>query len=419
MSRNADRTDVVVIGGGIVGVCAAYFLAWAGRDVVLLEKDEVGAGSSYGNAGLAGPSHSIPLAAPGVPAKALRWMLDPESPFYIKPRLDPQLLLWLWRFWRAANPEHTRRALPILRQLGFLSIGLFEELAAKHDLDFQYAQHGRLMVYRTASGLRDGQRTAQLLREAGIPSRTLDPAELSDLLPHVSSVVTGAIHYTADAHMNPARFVEGMADVAQATGVQFRTQTKVLGLERNGRAICAVHTDRGRLRPDTVVLAAGIWSTSLTRDLPLALPLQPAKGYSLTVECPEDFPNLGLILAESMVAVARMGAHLRFAGTLELAGMDLSINHRRVGAIRRAVRTYLPKLPETPLIELWCSHRPCTPDGLPYVGRPANLDNLVIAAGHAMVGHSLGPITGKLVAQIVTGETPAVDLALLRPDRYG
>lgn len=413
---------VVVIGGGVVGVCAAYDLARRGVAVTLVERGDIAAGSSYGNAGLIVPSHSVPLAAPGALWRGLKWMLNPESPFYIKPRLDPALISWLWRFGAACTAAHVRRAMPVIRDLSVASLALFKELAAIPDLDFGFRQDGLLMVFRTEAGLADGRHEAHMLAETGIVARVLDGPAARDLEPALSRDVAGVVHFPDDAHLTPDRFVRGLARVVEGMGVEVRTGTEVLGCVTSGRRVIALETTRGTLPCGEVVLAAGSWSPEIGRALGLSLPIQPAKGYSVTYEMPRNGPRIPMLLGEARCGVTPMrtpgGQILRFAGTLELAGLDLSINRRRVEAIRRAAPQYLVWDQEPPLIEIWRGLRPCTPDGLPFIGRPRAWDNVILATGHAMIGVSLGPVTGKLVAQLVARERPMLDLAPLDPDRF-
>ncbi len=264
------ETDVLVIGGGAIGVCSAYYLSKQGRAVAIVEKGDIGSGSSYGNAGLIVPSHSTPLAEPGMISKGIKWMFNPESPFYIKPRFSCELISWLWKFWRACSKRQMNRSIPVIR------------------------------------------------------------------------------------------------------------------------------------------------------DLKIKLPIQPAKGYSVTFKRPPGCSRIPFVLAEAKVALTPLGDALRFAGTLELAGLDLSINMRRVQAILKAVPGYLPDIHPENLerIEIWRGLRPCTPDGLPFLGRPMAYDNLILAAGHAMIGISLSPITGKLVSQLAANERPLIDLAALNVERF-
>ncbi|MBM4423230.1 MAG: FAD-dependent oxidoreductase [Chloroflexi bacterium] len=418
-----ERADVLIIGGGIIGVCAAHYLAERGRQVTLVEQGEIASGSSYGNAGLIVPSHSTPLAAPGALASGLKWMLDPESPFYIKPRLDLDLFDWLLKFTAHCTDAHARRAIPLLRDLSLASADLFDELAAL-DFHFGYSRKGLLLVYKTEEGLKHAIDEARLLAECGVVSKTLNANDVCALEPTVQSGMAGALYFTRDAHLNPAEFVRGLAEWVGKKGVRIHANTTVTGIEKAGRRIETVKTTNGDFQPSEVVVAAGAWSPGLARALDLRLPIQPAKGYSVTVKRPASCPIISMILGESRVAVTPMdsaaGPILRFAGTLELAGMDLTINQRRVNAIRRAANHYLVGMSADGLetVEVWGGLRPCSPDGLPFIARPAPFDNLTVAAGHAMIGISLGPITGKLVAQMVCGEKTAVDVTPLRVERF-
>ncbi len=414
----ADR-PVVVVGGGVVGACAAYYLALAGRAVLLLEQGEVCAGSSYGNAGLVVPSHSIPLAAPGVWLRGLRWMWNPESPFYIRPRPSAELARWLWRFRGACTAAHVRRALPVLRDLHHASLALYRELAATPGLDFGYRAEGAMAVYLTEAAYEEGIEETRVLAAGGVATKVLDGAGARAVEPALRPEVRGAVLFPDDAHLVPDRLVRGVAALAEARGARIRTRTEVLGFRTAGRRIVAVETTRGDVEPEEVVLAAGSWSPGLARTVGLRLPIQPGKGYSVTFDRPPVAPRIPLLLGEVRAAVTPMGDALRVAGTMELAGLDFSLNRRRVRAIVRGAGGYLPDVDRYRVREIWRGLRPCTPDGLPLLGRSARLDNLVIATGHAMVGVSLGPITGRLVAELCAGRAPALDLTLLRPERFG
>jgi D-amino-acid dehydrogenase len=427
------RTEVLVIGAGVIGLCSAYYLAQRGCRVTVVERNAICDGCSCGNAGLVVPSHSMPLAAPGVPSQALRWMIDPASPFYIKPRLDLDLVRWLWAFGRAANQHTVRAAIPVLRDLQRASRDLFAELAAS-GFEFGYVQNGLLALFRTADGFAHGAAEAAMLREYGLASEVLPPEEVFASLSAAAGGIAGGVRHFEDAHVDPAAFVAGLARQVEASGVGVLTSTEVLGFEtanspstgsgrRAGhRSVRRVRTNRGDFEPLQVVLAAGSWSPGVAADLGLYLPIQAAKGYSITVPRPKGYPDFPLFLSEARVAVTPMGATLRFAGTLELAGLDRTVNQRRVGAIRRATRAYLPGIgdweADGATEDVWAGLRPCSPDGLPLIGRVPRYSNLVVAAGHATLGLSLGPVTGKLVSQVVLGETPAFGMAALSPNRF-
>lgn len=414
----AQGRQALVIGGGVVGVSAAYYLARDGFAVTLVEKADIAAGSSYGNCGVIPPSHSVPLAAPGVWLKGLRWMWSPESPFYIKPRLDPALAAWLARFAAACTLPRVRRAMPVLHGLHRASLALYRELAALPGLEFGLTERGAMAVYTTAQGYAEGAHEALLLAEAGIETRLLDAAGARAAEPSLSPGVVGGVLFPGDACLVPDAFVTGLARVAEGLGVRILRATEVLGLRADGRRVTLVETTRGDLAADVVVLAAGAWSPGIARTLGLDLPIQPAKGYSVTCERPEGAPRMPLFLGEARMAVTPMGDRLRIGGTLELAGLDLTIDRRRVEAIMRAAPRYLTCAERPVVLEIWRGLRPCTPDGLPLLGRPRRLDNLVVAAGHAMIGMSLGPVTGRLVAELAADQPLSHDLTLLAPDRW-
>lgn len=412
------RDRVLIIGGGVIGICSAYYLSTQGVPVTVLEKEEIAAGCSYGNAGLIVPSYAIPLAAPGVLTHSLKWLLDTASPFYIKPRLNLDLLLWLCRFAWACRRGPMHRAIPVLLALGRASAALLEELIAAGQLACGYQKKGWLLLFDSQEGLREAINEADLLRRYGVASEALDRAGLRQILPNVTDKVVGGIFYQEDAHLIPDLFVQGVAVLAQRHGALLKTKTEVLGFETANRHITAVITTCGNFQPDTVVLAAGAWSPLLARDLGLRLPIQAAKGYSLTVKAPSLSPPVPLYLAESKVAVTPLGDRLRFSGTLELAGLDMTVNLRRVAAIRQATDRYLNGLSEVKPPEIWRGLRPVTPDGLPILGWSRHYENLIVATGHGMLGMTLGPITGKLVAQLVMEQKPDLDLRPLLPERF-
>jgi D-amino-acid dehydrogenase len=410
--------DVAIVGGGVIGVCCAYYLSQTGMKVLLIEKGEIASGCSHGNGGLIVPSHAMPLASPGALGEGLRWMLDPGSPFYIKPRLDPDLFQWLVRFALASRESVLLRSLPVLRDLLFASAGLYRELGDTSGFDFGYQRDGSLWVCLSQERLEREKKEVQLFERFQIPVQVLDHGQVHDLEPALLAGVIGGVFYPNDGHIDPLRFVTGLADKARMQGVEISTDTEVIGFETSNGQVAAIRTTRGNVRAKQVVLAAGSWSPEVARALKLRIPIQAAKGYSITLENPEPAPRLPLLFGEARVVVNPLGHGLRLAGTLEMTGMDLSINTRRVEAIRRSCSAYLPGIPEAKVIETWRGLRPCTPDGLPILGRSKEFNNLIIAAGHAMLGMSLGPISGKLVSQLVCEEQTDLDVTPLRLDRF-
>lgn len=416
----SDKPDVVIIGAGAIGICTAYYLAQGGCRVTVVDKGEVGSGCSYANAGLIVPSHFVPLAAPGIIGKGLKWMLDSTSPFYIKPRLDWDLLRWLWHFRAACSEQRTQRSTPILHRLCQMSSALFDELAAQNGAGFWYDKKGVLMLYRSEQEFEADRQVASLATELGINVRVLQDDQIRKLAPELATSVRRAIHYVQDAHLDPALFVRGMRSLVETMGVNIKPSTEVKKLQHDGGRITHLITSQGELDATEFVLAGGSWSAEITTGLALNLPLQPAKGYSITAKVNGALPSLPLLLAEAKVVVTPLRDRLRFAGTLELAGMDLSINRRRVDAILNTVPEYLPQYSSTtpPHAEIWGGLRPCTPDGLPYIGRFRNYSNLIAATGHAMLGITLAPATGRLISELILAQQPAMPLEAFSPERF-
>lgn len=413
----ASNCDVLVIGGGVIGVCTAYELAGKGAQVTLIERQEIASGASYGNGGLIVPSHCIPLAAPGAPLQGLRWMFNPESPFYIKPRFDPELIEWLFRFAVASRRKSMMRSIAVLRDLLHASSQIYDEIAAQAGFEFNYEKKGTLMVYLDPRALEDGIKETRLLEQFGVSAKVMNSQELRDFEPVLTRDVAGGIHYSQDAHIDPYRFVTGLAEKAKERGVQILTKTEALGFDSNEH-ITSVRTTRGYISAEQVVLSAGSWSPGLANDLKIKLPVQPAKGYSITLESPAGRLKTPLMFGEAHVVVTPLDGRLRLAGTLEFAGMDFSINERRVAAIRRASARYLAGMEGAKLMEIWRGFRPCTPDDLPVISRAKRYNNLIVATGHATLGMSLGPITGRLVSQLIAGEKPDVETDALRLERF-
>ena len=421
----SERPDVLIVGGGVVGVCTAHYLVERGVRTTLLERSEICSGASHGNGGWIFPSESAPIPGPGVIRESLPWLFDPASPFWIRPRANLALLRWLWDFRRACNASALRESFRLRRALSLASLERFSAFANKLDFDFGFTQRGLVLIFQTAKAMRNAQREVDLLEAAGGSAKWLGIEELRGRVSGLSTgasilstELAGGLEFTDDAHITPGDFVRGLAADVARRGAAIETHTEVLGVEWSRRGPVRVRTTRGDFRADEVVLAAGAWTPELTRSLGLRVPVEAAKGYSITVERPDGYPDLPLALMEGNMFVTPMGSQLRFGGTIELAGLDMRVNQRRVDALARTARAYLPGLPHTPTVEIWRSLRPLTPDDLPILGRPAGTSGLILATGHGMSGISQGPITGELIAQLASGETPEIDLAPFSPDRF-
>ena len=378
-------------------------------------------GCSFGNAGMVVPSHFVPLAAPGMVALGFRWMWNPESPFYIKPRLDPELLAWGWRFIRASTAGHVRTAAPLLRDLNLASRSEYERLASELPDEFGLVQRGLLMLCRTEHGLEEEAAFAKKAEALGVPARVLGAKETAAMDPTVTMDVAGSVFFPKDCHLSPHRFMGAVRKECGRLGVRFLWGSEVTGVRRERDRVRSLETTAGEIPVGRLVLAGGSWSSRLGAGLGLSIPMQAGKGYSLTLSRPRQLPELCSILTEARVAVTPMGGSLRFGGTMEIAGLNEDITERRVRGIVKAAVRYFPAYEPEDFdgIRPWRGLRPCSPDGLPYLGRSRRVANLVVATGHAMLGLSLGPVTGRLVSELLAGDRPSFDLGLLSPDRYG
>ncbi len=368
------------------------------------------------------PSHFVPLAAPGMVSYGLKVMFQPDSPFYIRPRLDMDLVRWGLTFCRKANAAHVEQSGPLLRDLNLASRTCYEEFADDSSNAFGLVKRGLLMLCKSEATLHEEAEMAERAHRLGLPAEVLTPEEAAKLDPSIRMDIAGAVYFPQDCHLVPQQFLAGLTQRLQEGGVDFRWSTEVTGWRTNANGIEAVQTTQGDVSGDEYVLAGGAWSPTVVKQLGLSLPMQAGKGYSLTLPSPRQLPGLCSILTEARVAVTPMGTSLRFAGTMEIAGLDTSVNPRRVEGILQSIPRYFPefKAEDFRALPVWSGLRPCSPDGLPYVGRFRRYKNLSAATGHAMMGMSLGPITGKLIAEILSGEPTSLTLpiSMLDPDRY-
>jgi len=413
------KADVLIIGGGSIGLNCAYYLLRSGRKVTIVDAKDVAKGSSAGNAGHIVPSHIIPLAAPGIVPTAFKWMLDPKnSPFGMKISLDPKYISWLLQFALACNEANVQRAIPPLNSLGQLSTKNFSRMIAEEKFDCHYQEKGLLFLYKTEDAFKGGQHEAELMRKYGVPVDVLKKAALHDREPAARDEVLGGVHFTGDANLNPALFLKLLGERVRLMGAEIFENTPVTGFDVADGKVRAVKTSTGDFETDEIILAAGAWSPEVARDLRLNIPVQSARGYSLTMSAIKIMPRHALLLGERRVAVSPMGDVLRFTGRLELSNIDTTVNAKHIAGIESAVREYIQVDEKLDIHETWAGLRPTTPDGMPIIGRSSHYRNLILATGHAMLGLSLGPGTGQVVAELVNGKEAAFDLSPLRAERF-
>ena len=411
--------DIIIIGGGIIGLSSAYFLQKEGHQVTVIDKSDLSSGASFVNAGYLTPSHIIPLASPGMIAKGIKWMFNSASPFYMKPRFDMDFLKWSWYFHRASTKENVEKAIPLIKEINLLSRDLFLDIKASGNLgDFQLERKGLLMLYKTDKAGEDEMMVAEKAKHLGLEVELLNKQQLDAIEPNVKINAKGAIHYECDAHMTPNEFMPRMVKYLTAVGVSIKTNEEVIDISVSNNNINEIITPKGSYKADEVVLAAGSWSGVLSKKLGVKLPIQAGKGYRINVPRPTGI-TFPAILMEAKVAVTPMNGFTRFAGTMEFSGINTIIHKKRVQAIANAAKNYYPEI-EVNLEEIANAQsgmRPVSPDGLPYIGRSSAIDNLTFATGHAMMGWSLGPATGKLVTELIDGKKTSMDISAFRPDR--
>ena len=413
------KSDFLIIGGGPVGLSCAYYLLKSGRSVTLLDAKEIGKGSGSGNAGHIVPSHIIPLAAPGVVTSALKWMLDPaHSPFGMKVSLDPNYISWLLKFVFACNEANVQRTIKPLNDLGQLSAKNFAQIVAEEKFNCSYQEKGLLFLYKTEKAFHDGQHEGEFMQKHGIPVSVYDKAKIHEVEPAALDDVIGGVHFTGDAHLNPAVFLKLLSERVRAMGAEMLENTPVTGFESANGKISKIKTSAGDFEAEQIILAAGALSPSVARDLKLNIPIQPARGYSMTMSATKQMPSHALILGERRIAVSPMADVLRFTGRLEVGNYSMEPNPVWIQRIENSVREYLRLDEKLVVKETWAGLRPTTPDGMPIIGRSTTHSNLILATGHAMLGLSLGPGTGQVVSELLNGQQPAISLSPMRLERF-
>lgn len=410
--------DVLILGGGVIGLACAYNLLQAGRSVHLLERQEIGSGTSHGNCGTITPSHALPLAGPGAIAKALKSMLRPDAPFYVKPRADFALASWLVHFASRCNGRDWRRTAEAKGELLQLSRRLTGELVEQRSLDCEFQAQGLRYVYSTQQAFDTDRDTLPLLASLGIESNLLDGSALASAEPALLPGLAGAVHFPGDAQLRPERFTSELARLVRSLGGVIEEGVEVQGFRSSAGRIEGVDTTKGARRGREVLAALGPWSASLLTSVGLNLPIQPGKGYSMTYSPPSVAPSAPLVLREHSVCVTSWQSGFRLGSTMEFSGYDNSLNAVRLDALERGAARYLREPVGPERREQWFGWRPMTYDDLPLIGRAPKHDGLWLATGHGMMGMGMSAATGRLVADLMTGREPCIDPYPYRASRF-
>ena len=411
--------NIVIIGGGIVGLCSAYYLSKEGHKITVIDKGDITSGASFVNAGYITPSHIIPLASPGMIAKGIKMMFNSASPFYMKPRLDAEFLKWSWYFHKSSTKAKVEKAIPVIKEINLISRELFTDIRNSGDLgEFQLERKGLLMLYKTEASYLHEKEVADRASFLGLEVSDLNKAQLKRIEPNVNIDAEGAIHYECDGHTTPTEIMPKMLKYLKSVGVNININEEVIDIKTEKGVIKEVITVKTTYYPDEIVLAAGSWSGELSKKLNLRLSLQGGKGYRINVARNTGI-SMPAILMEAKMAVTPMNGFTRFAGTMEFSGNNNIVRKERVLAIANGAHSFYPdlKINSAEIDSAKTGLRPVSPDGLPYIGKSASIKNLTIATGHAMMGWSLGPATGKLVSELINDKKTSMNLAAFSPER--
>jgi D-amino-acid dehydrogenase len=413
---------IVVIGGGIIGLSAAFYLQKSGWDVTVLDKGNFTDNCSYGNCGYICPSHFIPLATPGIVKQGLKWMWNSKSPFYVQPRMDWNLVNWGLKFVRSATKDHVQTAAAPLRDIAIISKKEYEDWLTIPGFDFAYQQKGLLEIFQTEAGGGHARQTVEKAHELGLTdTQLLSKEELQALEPQTRINGLGAILFNCDAHCYPNKLMQNLITYLKGQGVKLLPDQEVIQFEKAGGRVKKVITASAVYEPDEVIIATGSWGRETAKLLAVKIPLMPGRGYSVTLEDSPYKVNYPAVLLEGRAAITPMdGNKIRFGGTMEITSHKTPPRMNRVQGILDAVKRFYPDFDVAlpPVEKIWYGYRPCSADGLPYIGRVKKYSNLTVATGHSMLGLSLGAGTGKLVNEIVNNQPASMDIKPFFVERF-
>lgn len=414
---NPPHDDVLIIGGGAIGLATALALLEAGRGVRILEAGAVGGGASHGNCGTITPSHAPPLAAPGVVAQALRWMFTPDAPLYLKPRIDPALWHWLLRFAARCNPRDWRQSTQARAALLNDARARLADWVSRYGLQCEFEEEGLDYVFRDPRKFQQYVDESVVLKTFGIATQVFGGTDYEREEPAMLPGVAGAIRFPGDARLRPDRYVAELARVVRERGGVIEEQCRVDRLEPTSDGV-RLATSQGERKGGEAVIALGAWTPAFARRLGIRAPIQPGKGYSITYSRPARVPRHPMVLKDRSVCVTVWGSGFRLGSTMEFSGHDDTLNATRLAALERGAREFLREPVGAEVHERWCGWRPMTWDDLPLLGRAPGQRKVWIAAGHGMLGISMSTATGQLMADLMTGRPPAFDPSPYRPERF-
>jgi D-amino-acid dehydrogenase len=415
-----DKQQTIIIGGGVIGLSCAYYLQKEGYKVTVIDRGDITDSCSFGNMGFMSPSHFVPLASPGIISEGIRHMLNSRSPFYIKPRLDLDLIKWMWQFWKSCKASVVKKNAPHLNKILMLSRDLIN--AMRDDLGdvFNMEEKGCLMMCREQKALDHEFHLADDAEKLGLKVERLNKQQVQELEPDVELNVSGAVLFKDDCHFDPGKFMVVLKKYLENNGVRFQLHTTVTGFEKAGNKVSSVITNKGSFSCGQLIIASGSWLPVVGKMLGINLLLQAGKGYSYTYDNVEKNIRYPAILVEGRCAITPWGHRLRIGGTMEIGGINNNVLPKRMEGIYNGVRSFYPglKILPPPVDKIWNGLRPVTPDGLPYIGRTEKYNNVILAGGHAMLGVSEASGTGKLVSEMIAGKQTIIDINAFRLSRF-
>ena len=415
-----NKGRVIIIGGGVTGLCTAYYLQKEGIHSTIIDSGDITDGCSFGNMGYLSPSHFIPLASPGIISEGLKHLLSNKSPFYIKPRLNRKFLQWGLQFYRNSTQAVVEKNAPHLNDLLQLSRRLMNEIRDDIGDVFDMQEIGCMMMCRSRQTYQHELQLADTAEKLGLSVTRLNGAQVQQMEPEVEVKVAGAILFKDDAHIDPGKFMMAMKNYLEKNGITFLLNTTVNGFVKKGNAVTGIITNKGEYNSNNIVLSAGSWLPEIAKMLGIKLLLEPGKGYSHTYDHVEKNIRYPAILVDGRCAITPWKNKLRIGGTMEFSGINNKVLVSRMHGIYDSVKSFYPglQIDFPPADKIWTGLRPVTPDGLPYIGRNKTYKNVIIAGGHAMLGISEAAGTGKIVTGLIEEKNAVIDISAFDPGRF-
>lgn len=421
---DAEKLDVLVVGGGIIGVTLALELQSSGRQVTLLESGSPGRGCSYANAGWVTPCFAMPLPQPGLFWKSIKWLLDPKSPLHIKPVPSLLLFRWLIDFTLSMSRKKMEKSIKVLVDLSRYSMNFYSQLSDRHPGQLGFEKKGLLMVSATDAGLKSCVEEMELMAAQGVPGRKLNAQEVMEMEPCFKPGLKGGVFFSDEAHIDPYPTTLALTEEFKAKGGKVVTNAEVYDFVLEGKRVSEVLTTQGQYRPALLVLAAGTWTRPLAKKIGLNVPLLGGKGYSMTVhgksaaDGSEVKPRQPIMIVDKKIAVTPRADGFRIAGTMELVNQDFTISPSRLHAIFEGSSQHMTFKDDESPKDVWRGLRPCTPDGVPVISYSSKFDNLFLCVGHQMLGLQSAPGSARLAGDLILNRPPITDPEAFSAKRY-